>query len=222
MPIIKKLYIGDHGVLGVWKINETVDELLSKIRFSNGDKEVFDRFKNKSRQAHWLSYRLAIRSLLGDPKDLEFYYDEFGKLHFKNEEYNLSVTHSGDFSAVIISHKHCVGIDIEKISDRINNITLKFLSVEELKKIDENNPKQLTCMWSAKETLYKLHGKNGLTFDKNIIIEPCDVESDSGNMRGRIEKGDYKKEFLLKYFFIDNYVLVYAVEGMEQTIKQHR
>jgi len=220
MPLTRKVYIGDHGVLGVWKIEETVEELLSQIRFSNGDKETFERFKNKSRQAHWLSYRLAIRRLLGDPKELEFYYDEHGKLHFKNEEYNLSVSHSGDYAAVIINHNHCVGIDIEKLSDRINNVSLKFLSVEELIKVDENNNKQLTCLWSAKEALYKLYGKGELVFDKNIIVEPCDVESESGNFRGWIIKDDFKKEYLLKYFFIEDYVLVYTVEGMQQGVKQ--
>ena len=218
MPLIRKIYIGDHGVLGVWKIDETVEELLSMIHFSNGDQETFERFKNKARQAHWLSYRIAIRQILGDPKELEFYYDEFGKLHFKNHDYSLSVSHSGDYSAVLLNNKHCVGIDIEKVSDRINNISLKFLSVQELTKIDENNYKQLTCLWSAKETLFKLRGRGDLIFDQNIILEPCPTDQDSGTFKGRIVKDDIDNEYELKYFLIDNYVLVYCVDDNDITL----
>lgn len=222
MPIVRKIYIGNHGLLGVWKIEESVEELLSQIRFSNGDLETFERFKNKSRQAHWLSYRLAIRSLLGDPIDLEFYYDEFGKLHFKNHDYNLSVTHSGEYSAVLLNSDHNVGIDIERVSERINNILLKFLSVDELLHVDENNPQLLTLLWSAKEALYKLYGKGDLVFDKNILLDPIDMVKTSGEFTGRIVKDDIENEYILKYFLIDDYVLVYCVEGKDigQKIKQ--
>ncbi|OIO99445.1 MAG: hypothetical protein AUJ98_11140 [Bacteroidetes bacterium CG2_30_33_31] len=215
MPLIKKLYIGDHGVIGVWKIEETVEELLSQIHFSNGDSATFEKFKNKSRQVHWLSYRLAIRQLLGDPKEQEFYYDEYGKLHFKNHDYFLSVTHSGNYSAVIINYKHSVGIDIEKISDRINNISLKFLSVEELTKVDDKDFKQLTCMWSAKEALYKLYGKGELIFDKNIILSPCAKNSDKGSFIGKIIKNDFSHYYDFWYFMIEDYILVYCVDSEE-------
>lgn len=213
MPVVRKIYIGNHGLLGVWKIEESVEELLSMIHFSNGDSETFNRFKNKSRQCHWLSYRLAIRHLLGNPKDLEFYYDEFGKIHFKNHDYSLSVTHSGDYSAVILNINYCVGIDIERVSERINNISLKFLSVEELTKVDEDNHRLLTLLWSAKETLYKLFGKGDLVFDKNIIIDPPEsLEDENGILKGRIIKDDFSKEYILKYFYIEDYVLVYCVD----------
>jgi 4'-phosphopantetheinyl transferase len=212
MPIIRKIYIGNHGLLGVWLINESVEDLLSMIHFSNGDKETFERFKNKSRQAHWLSYRLAARQLLGDPKDLEFYYDEFGKIHFKKHDYSLSVTHSGDYSAVILDSQHCVGIDIERISDRINNVSLKFLSVEELINIDENDNKLLTLLWSAKEALYKLHGIGDLVFDKNIILDQVKEIQQEGMIKGRIIKDEMVKEYNLNYLFIGDYVLVYCVD----------
>ncbi len=218
MPLVKKLYIGEHGVLGVWKITETVDELLNLIHFSNGDKEVFDQFRNKSRQAHWLSYRLAIRHLLGELKEVEFVYDENGKIHFRNDDYKLSVSHSGDYAAVILHSKHQVGIDIERISDRISNITLKFLSVEELIKTgDQSDQKQLTCIWSAKEALYKLNGTRDLVFDKNIIVEPCFAGDLNGVLNGRIVKEGVSSEYELKYFLIDDYIVVYTIDYQRNT-----
>jgi len=166
MPIIYKQEIEDHAILGVWKISESVEELLSMIQFTEGERETFEKFKLKSRQAHWLSYRLAIRQLLGNDKQCDFYYDEHGKLHFSNLNYSLSVTHSGLYSGVIISKKHYVGIDIEKLGERINILAHKFLNKEELDRLPEvDQHKYLTVIWSAKEALYKqalAHVKQGM------------------------------------------------------------
>ena len=92
MPIIYKENISDHGILGVWKITESVDELLSMIQFTDEDIITFEKFKIKSRQAHWLSYRLMIRQLMGEDCKCNFYYDDHGKLQFKEMDYSIYQT----------------------------------------------------------------------------------------------------------------------------------
>lgn len=213
MPIIYKKNIGDHAILGVWKISESVDELLSMIQFTEGERELFERFKLKSRQAHWLSYRLAIRELLGDECPCDFYYDEHGKLHFENLNYSLSVTHSGLYSGVIISKKHYVGIDIEKLGERINYLAHKFLNDYEMQHLpDTEQHKFLTVVWSAKEALYKLYGKSEVQLE-NITIEAFEVQNE-GEIYGRLDIGNFSKEYKLTYIFSDDmdYILVYAID----------
>jgi len=221
MPIIYKQEIGDHAILGVWKISESVDELLSMIQFSEGERETFEKFKLKSRQAHWLSYRLAIRELLGDDGPCEFYYDEHGKLHFANLDYSLSVTHSGVYSGVIISKHHYVGIDIEKLNDRINRLASKFLNATELERLPkENQEKFLTIVWSSKEALYKLYGKSEVQLE-NITIEPFTIAKE-GIIKGRLEIGDFSKEYNVEYYFSDDgsYILAYAIDETLQIKKK--
>ena len=214
MPIIYQKNINKREILGVWKITESVDELLSMVKFSDEDYTIFEKFKIKSRQAHWLSYRLMIRQLMGDECDCDFYYDEHGKLQFKNMDYSISVTHSGLYSGVIISNKHYVGIDIEKLGDRINLLADKFLSEQEKKylpKVDQHH--YLTVQWSAKEALFKLFGKSNLIFDTNIILSPFELKT-IGTLEGRISIGEIERNYELNYEFSDSedYILVYCVD----------
>lgn len=210
MPIIHKEYIGDHGVLGVWKITESLEELLEMIEFSDSDHKVFEQFKNKSRQAHWLSYRLAIRRIMGDITSMEFYYDVHGKLHFKNHQYNLSVTHSGDYSAVIISNRYNVGIDLELISDRIEGLEGKFMNATEQKRLPEKNRETyLTAFWGAKEALFKLYGKRELQFGENIFIDFKEI-ADKGSFHGKIKSSNFERDYLINYSIFDGYMLVHS------------
>ncbi len=221
MPIIYKENIGDHAILGVWKISESVDELLSMINFSEGERETFEKFKLKSRQAHWLSYRLAIRQLVDTECPCEFFYDEHGKLHFANLDYSLSVTHSGLYSGVIISKKHYVGIDIEKLGERINLLAHKFLNEEEMSRLPEKEQhKFLTVVWSAKEALYKLYGKSEVQME-HMTIMPF-VVGDEGIITGKLELDHFKKEYEIKYHFSDDgeYLLVYTIDETVQIKKK--
>lgn len=214
MPIIEREYIGDHGILGVWEITESLGELLNMIQFSPEDVKIFKKFKNKSRQKHWLSYRLAIREILGEEKNLEFSYDEHGKLHIANYHYKLSVSHSGNYSAVIISNKHNVGIDMEKITNRINELEDKFLAAFERKRLPViNRQKYLTAFWSAKETLFKLYGKRELQFGKNIFIDFKDINS-KGSLIGKIKNTNFEKDYHITYRVFRNYMLVYAIDDI--------
>lgn len=213
MAIIERVHIGDHGIVGLWHITESVDDLLGLIRFSEGEKETFERFHNKSRQAHWLSYRLAIRQLLGEDRKYEFHYDENGKIHFSNLQYHLSVTHSGDYSAVIISTQYNVGVDIERISERIKKVSQKFLSPSELKKVPFlRKSKYLTAIWSAKEALYKLMNKTDLSFDKNIEVELPKIDK-KGKMTGKLMLDDKIFVFDMHYQFYKNYIIVYVIDN---------
>lgn len=214
MPIVEKEYIGEHGVLGVWEITESLDELLDMIIFKKEDYKIFKTFKNKSRQKHWLSYRLAIRKIIGEDKDLEFYYDNHGKLHIANHDYKLSVSHSGSYSAVIVSNKHEVGIDMEKITARIEGVKDKFLASFEQKRLpEENRQKYLTAFWSAKESLFKLYGKKELTLGKNIFIDFIDINS-RGAMVGKIKVPKFEKNYHINYRVFRNYMLVYAIDDI--------
>jgi len=214
MPIIYRKHIDQKEILGVWKITESVDELLSMVIFTEEDKAIFKKFKIKSRQAHWLSYRLMIRELMGQECDCEFYYDEHGKLQFRNINYSISVTHSGLYSGVIISKNHYVGIDIEKLGDRINLLADKFLSEEEKSFLPEKDQhRYLTVLWSAKEALFKLFGKSNVIFDTNIILYPFELKN-IGTLKGRISIGDIERNYELGYEFSDSedYILVYCID----------
>ena len=214
MPIIYRKNIKNHGVLGVWKITESVDDMLSMIQFTDEDHLTFEKFKIKSRQAHWLAYRLAARQLLDPDEECSFFYDDNGKLHFANLNYQISVTHSGVYAGVIISKNRYVGLDIEKLGDRIEHLAEKFLMKEELKNLPaENQQRYLTVLWSAKEALYKLFGKPKVQFDRDIFLSPFELKR-KGEFEGRISNYGVVRDYVLEYEFSDDdeYVLVHCAD----------
>ena len=225
MPIIFRKNIKNHGVLGVWKITESVDDMLSMIQFSEDDYATFEKFKIKSRQAHWLAYRLAARQLLDPDEECNFFYDSHGKLHFLDLNYQISVTHSGIYAGVIISRSHYVGLDIEKLGDRIGGLADKFLMEEEIKNLPlENRQRYLTVLWSAKEALYKLFGKPKVQFDRDIYLSPFDLKR-KGTFNGRIDNYGVVRDYVLEYEFSDDdeYVLVHCSdENMEAKPKTEK
>jgi len=117
---------------------------------------------------------MSIRQLLKQAGyvDADVYYDAFGKPHLKDKNY-LSITHSFTFTAIIISEKKSVGIDVEKNRDKIVKIAHKFTPIEEYNTIANHEAlvSKLTIVWGAKESLYKIYGKKKLRFLHHIYIE---------------------------------------------------
>lgn len=202
--------INQHTEIGIWQIEETIDWFLSGLNLSTVEKDVYESFVNEHRKKQWLSYRCLLRAIIRDiPVNVE--YDEHRKPFIRNHRGNISVSHAGEYSAVILSDKYQVGIDIEKITPRIEKIACRFLSNAEEDFIQEaERLKYLYIIWGAKEALYKLYGKRNLDFQKQIRIQPFDLEKEA-IFTGSIINGSNSLETMLFYRFIDDYVLVYTL-----------
>ena len=114
--IIRK-FIDDTSLYSIWKITESVEELHRSIALKPSEEELYQSFVAESRKKQWLAYRILIRKLL-EPQDFPVEYDEAGKPFLAGSHYHISVSHTGNLAAVIISSKGKVGIDLEKIRPR--------------------------------------------------------------------------------------------------------
>ena len=174
MPLILYHTINPSTFLGTWKIDETTETLRQQVYLDEHDEKYFQSFGSESRKKHWLSYRLTLQELLKRDR-VKIIYDEYGKPGIPDFKGHFSISHSGDMSAVIVSHKTPVGIDIERIRDRIERVAERFLSLEELEQTgDTDRLEKLHICWGAKESLYKLYGKPEVDFQKDIRIRPFD------------------------------------------------
>lgn len=90
-----------------------------------------------------------------------------------NEEYHFSISHCGDYAAVIVSKDHRVGIDIELVTEKVGRIKHKFLSVEEFANIQHStlNTQHLTLLWCCKEAVFKWYGSGGVDFKDDIHLK---------------------------------------------------
>lgn len=122
---------------------------------------------------------LSIRHLLGHVgyEDKDLYYNDFGKPHL-NDGTHISISHSHNFTGIILSKTHQVGIDIEKQREKILRIAHKFTPIEEYRTIANTDAliTKLTQVWCAKESLYKIYDQPGLSFLKHIVVHDFRLE----------------------------------------------
>ncbi len=194
----------------VSEIKKNTNEMYSSLKKSLSvvEKDKFAQIKSIKRKNEWLTVRLMLKELLG--KYSEIFYTEKGKPYLK-KKYYISISHTKNFAAVIISKFKNPGIDIEILSDRIYNIANKFMYDNEIEYYKNTERQQFIYMnWSAKETLFKIYEKGELDFKKNLKIHPTKIKK-KGKINSEITKGDFRKKIKLRYKFLNNtkYILVW-------------
>jgi 4'-phosphopantetheinyl transferase len=212
MPVVFSKKIDDQTMLGVWKIEENEQQLLSGLQLKQHELDVIKALSAGKRALHWLSTRLLLRTMLNTGDYIDCQMDDHGKPYLVNSDTQISFSHSYDYAAVIISKDKKVGIDIELIKMKIKSIKHKFLSDIELaqKQIGDNVNGLYVC-WCAKEAIYKWHGKKGLEFKQHIHIKPFKLKED-GALNALVELPEGTKELVINYFKTrDGYMLGYVV-----------
>jgi 4'-phosphopantetheinyl transferase len=210
MPVLFQDIFQNGSIIGIWQITEAVEELLSIANLTFEENENLKTYKHENRKKHWLSYRVLLHELIG--YDHHILYSDFGKPFLKQQQKlkHLSITHSGEYSAVIINDRNSVGVDMEKVSARIERVSERFLSDDELNFIETNNRiEHLTVCWTAKEALFKIHGNLCYDFKKEIIIMPFKFE-DSGKLSCSIITKDETIGYKVYYRKFDSYFLAYV------------
>lgn len=213
MPLIYIKKAGKTGKLGLWHITESQDELLKMKEFSAEELSALNSNSNERRRKEWLTTRILAGQLTSE-KDIQIIYDEHKKPFLENSKRYISLSHSRDLLAVIIDEAE-TGIDIEIIKPKVVRIKEKFMSEGELASLQKGKEEeQLTLYWCAKESLYKLYGKNELVFNKNLIIEPFQY-TEKGIICGHIKNSAVEKSFILEYQKLvsgsDSFMLAYII-----------
>ena len=197
MALYKTLTVNKATKVLIWKIEESISKLQEGIVLSENSTTRLNSMKSQLHQRGFLSIRHLLKEV--GYSDADLIYDEFGKPHLKNGKF-ISITHSFTFTAIIVSDKFHVGIDIEKQREKILKIAHKFTPFEEYKTIANVDAliSKLTIVWGAKESLYKIYGKKKLLFLHHIYIEDFKFadENTTGEIRYYGENTAYNISFL--------------------------
>ena len=204
MPLISCIK-KDDLVIGIWEMSEALDALLE---LSPERKNEALAFKNKKRQREFLSVRLLADKLLG--YKCEISYLDSGKPFLSNSSYNISISHTDGYAAVILHPHKEVAVDIEKVAEKVILLKDKFLSSEELATIDhDNNLLWMLVSWSAKETLFKIIPEDAIDFKKHLHLSPFTVGK-FGFFTSYVTKTVNKKIYLINYIIEEKYILTYS------------
>jgi len=207
MPLYKTIIPNPQTTVKIWKITEFYDDLIQDVFLRP---ESLKRVLGMKSELHQRGF-LSVRHLLNEfgYTDDDMFYDENGKPHLKDGKY-ISITHSFNFSAVIISNTF-IGIDIEKQREKISVIAHKFIDYEfnYLNKEDGNYIKKLTVIWCVKESLYKLYATPGLSFLQNILVIPFMIKD--GETVSWIDYENKKERFTIHFIEFEGFTCAYAL-----------
>lgn len=215
MSLYLKKEIDENSILGIWKIEESFEDLLEKlfefgVEANSHDILSLKNFSNKKRKIEWLCTRVLVNTLMNKNTIIE--HNQYGKPYIPQSNQTISISHSHDYVAVVMTEKKEAGIDIEILSDKIARLALKFMNIKETEGIEQTNKiLHMYLHWCAKETLYKIYSRKELNFVENLYIHPFSV-AESGTCRGRISIKDFCNEYDLHYFTFSNYVIVYGIK----------
>ena len=141
-----------------------------------------------------------------------FLKDEYGKPHLEGSAHHISISHSHELAAAIAAPV-AAGVDIQYLVPRIERLAHKFMRPEEIASLKpESRIEHIHIYWGGKEALYKAYGRRALDFRTHIHITPFSYDPKGGEGKGRIIKEGYEAWFQLKYFLLENYMLVYGIQ----------
>jgi 4'-phosphopantetheinyl transferase len=213
MGCITKHYLNEFSILGVWKIEEDLNTLLELVVLDNDEKKKYKGFSSNSRKLEFLSVRALLSELIG--KEARIVYNKNNKPFLTDGSRFISISHSYKLTAILLSTNEKVGIDLEYMSSNIAALAFKFLNrKEKVTKEQEERKYHLYIHWCAKEALYKICDKEGISLRKNITIEPFNVQ-ESGEIKGHVHTDKINESFDLYYSKYDNYSIVWTKKNYE-------
>ena len=202
MPFLKDFLINNSTKIILWRI---IPGELSETHLNEDDKNLLKIRKGKNSK----EYFLAVRKLLeNEDIELTINYDLKGKPYL-NKQKGISISHSNEIVAIGISNETDFGIDIQHKTDKIFKIKKKFLSKNESKFLNKTDDlESLIKVWSAKESIYKALGKEGVSFSNDLEIEI--INENDFFRAGYYRKGNIKIKFDLDFLFIEEYIICCA------------
>ena len=99
MPVIDNLNLSPKTRVIIWEINESLQNLESKVDLSQDSLKLLNQKKLEIHKKQFLAIRNIFKLL--SIEDNEVKYDKVGKPIFSQNKI-LSISHSGNYAAVII------------------------------------------------------------------------------------------------------------------------
>lgn len=197
----------EEGRLVIWKIEESLEELEKELQDTQTLKD-YGKLTSDKRKKEFLSIRVALKKMMGE--EINIFYHPSGKPFLPQKHYNISISHSGCWTAIFIHPKKNIGVDIEIFKPKIEKLYKRFLNEKEQSYLyEESNISRVQIAWSAKEALFKIIGNEAVDFATQLEVRPFDLKS-----KGEIEAEHLANNILYKLFYqlTDDYVLVYCIE----------
>ncbi len=216
------LYYDKHidGIrVAVWHVTEDYEELLSLLPDADSvSKEAEHQFSSEFRRVEWTAVRVLLYTMLD--RQVHISYNEQGAPLLPDYEgLHISISHTKGYVAIALSESVLVGIDVEQIErlednknifddkekvPRVEKVRTRFMRDDEYAETTIG----LLLHWSAKETLFKVLGREGVNFIEEMQVGPFDENQYEGEFN--IEDLKEDDTYIIYYKVFDDFVLTYT------------
>ena len=97
MPLYRT-YIEGEFLLGIWKSDETTEQLLASLEHKDWYREKLAVLSEK-RKHEWLSVRVLLKALCGEEKEIAYY--SSGRPYLKDGSRYISISHTRGYVAEV-------------------------------------------------------------------------------------------------------------------------
>ena len=217
MPIFFQQDIDENTKLAIWKIEEEENFFLNSVPLQR-------EITHPHKRLQHLAGRYLLKYLFPDfPVELIRIADT-RKPFLENEIYHFSISHCGNYAAVIVSKTERVGVDIEMPTPKVEKIKHKFLHEEELSIVNGEWPmvnkdmprnyqlssiiRHLTLLWSCKEAVFKWWSYGKVDFSEQIRLQSFELQP-SGYLHAQFIAGE-KFNLMLHYKLFESLCLAWV------------
>ena len=211
MPLFFQNDIDADTRLAVWKIEEEEPFFIEKVPLHRSITHPHKRLQH-------LAGRYLLQALFPDFPIGLIQIADTRKPFLEDEAFHFSISHCGDYAAVVVSKTKRVGIDIELVSEKIRRIEHKFVNEGEAKLLKEARKvidatgtlkepprnRQLIMLWSCKEAVFKWYGAGNVVFKKHMQVQDLTSNiADAYHVRLHFKKEEDQLLNLQSLFFDD-------------------
>lgn len=207
MPLYHQYKLRD-WIVGVWKVDETLEQLCSMFHHFSIYENDFKRFSAEKRKKEWLAVRVLLKELCGEEKKISYY--PSGKPYLEDGSAYVSFSHTNGYVAVALHPSFEVGVDIEQYGTRVQRLVSRFIREDEKESLAAGDEiYALLLHWSAKETMYKLMDNVAVDFIDHLRIFPF-IPQKSGSFDACEYRSGKECQFRIYYDTHPDYVLTFA------------
>ena len=208
----------------VWHVTEEYEELLSMLPDADSvQNEAEQQFCSEFRRVEWTAVRVLLYTVLDRQVHIN-YNDQGAPLLPDYEGLHISISHTKGFVAIALSESDVVGVDVEQI-ERLDT-TNQFDDKEKMPRVEKvrsrfmgNDEYAETIVgmllhWSAKETVFKVLGREGVDFHDDLKVQPFDETQYEGDL----QLDDLKEDdtYTIYYKVFDDFVLTYTKRKQDE------
>ena len=190
------------SIIAIWHITESLLEFASLYpQLKKVLNELSKQFKSEAHILEKLAVRALIETLFPN-QNIVLTHTSSGKPQLSNNV-NISISHTKNFAAIIISEHNNVAIDIEYNIKKTKKLGKRFLLKNETPQTEE----EYAIHWCAKETLFKYFDNKQL-FLTNFFITPFKAKE-----RGKIIGNTTFSDQIISIFYENtpHFVLTYII-----------